>query len=97
MTDNLEQAVARGHRAQALLADELLVGAFDAIRAEYLKFWETKTGPRATEEREHIWKAVQILGQVRSHLENTVANGTLAEHEVRALARGTYPAPQAVA
>lgn len=96
MTDNLEQAVARGHRAQALLSDELLVSAFEGLRADYLKFWEATTA-RDTDARERLWQAVQILGKVRTHLENVVANGTLAEHEVRALARGTYPAPTAVA
>lgn len=95
MTDNLEQDVARANRAKALLADDLLSGAFESLRADYLKFWEA-TGARDTDARERIWQAVQTLGKVRSHLETAVGNGTVAEHEIRAMAKG-YPAPQAVA
>lgn len=95
MTDKLELAAARGQRAKALLEDELLAGAFEGLRADYLKFWEATTA-RDTDARERLWQAMQILGKVRTHLENIVANGTMAEHEIRALARGTYPAPQAV-
>lgn len=96
MTDKLELSAARGHRAKALLEDDILKSAFDTLRADYLKFWEATTA-RDTDARERLWQAVQILGKVQTHLETVVSNGNLADFEIRSLARGQYPAPQAVA
>ena len=85
MTDKLEQAVSNGNRAQILLNDPLLTGAFDMLRTEYLKAWET-TAARDTDARERLWQAVQIVGKVRTHLQSVVNDGKLAKAEVNDLA-----------
>ncbi len=84
MTDKLEQDVANGSRAQILLNDPMLTGAFDMLRTEYLKAWET-TAARDTDARERLWQAIQIVGKVRSHLQSAVSDGKLARAEVDAL------------
>lgn len=64
-----------------LLRDELLTEAFDTLRAEYLAGWEASPA-RDTDGRERLWLAVQVLGKVRGHLEQVVADGRLASREL---------------
>ena len=84
MTDQLAQDIARGHRADLLLQDELLTGAFDGLRAEYLKAWEA-TKYNETNDRERLWQAVQIVGKVKTHLQSAVNDGKLAKAEIDSL------------
>lgn len=82
-----EQDIARGRRAEQLLSDEMLKGAFDALKAEYRKAWEDSP-PRDTDGRERLWMAVQIVGKVETHLRNVMNDGKIALHEMARLARG---------
>lgn len=82
MTDNLDQDVARGKQAQALLDDPLLTESFDRLRAEYMDAWENKTEPRDTEHRERFWQAVHIVGKVKAHLHSIASSGKLAQREI---------------
>lgn len=84
MTDQLQADITRGHHAERLLADEVLTGAFDGLKAEYLKAWE-ESRYNDTEGRERLWQAYQIIGKVRTHLELMVGNGSLARKELNAL------------
>ena len=84
MTDQLEQDVANGNRAQILLTDPMLTGAFDMLRTEYLKAWEA-TKYNDTDGRARLWQAVQIVGKVRAQLASYVNDGTLARAELNAL------------
>lgn len=94
MTDTLAQDIARGHRAQALLSDDLLTEAFDTLRAAYLKAWED-TKYNDTDGRERLWQAVQIVGKVRSQLEHIVTDGTLAQAELNQINYGLRERPAA--
>lgn len=94
MTDNLEQDVARGHRAKALLSDSLLTEAFDTLRAEYLKAWEA-TRYNDTDGRERLWQAIQIVGKVRAQLNSYVNDGTLAQVEIDRASYGLRDRPAA--
>jgi len=91
---DLAQDVARGHRAQALLSDDLLNGAFDTLRAEYLKAWEA-TKYNDTDSRERLWQAIQIVGKVRSQLHAYVNDGTLAQAELNQINYGLRDRPAA--
>lgn len=82
-----EDDIARGRRAEQLLNDEMLKGAFATIKAEYLKGWES-SGPRDTEGRERLWQAFQIIGKVETHLKDIMNNGKIAQHELARLTRG---------
>jgi len=51
VTDKVAEAIARGHRAEALLDDPLLVEAFDTLEKTYQAAWrDTKVAE--TEKRE---------------------------------------------
>lgn len=81
MTDALERDVQRAQRAERLLTDSLLVEAFAAIEAEYLKAWKG-TAARDTDARERLWQAYQIIGIVQSNLKSVVNSGKLAKAEL---------------
>lgn len=88
MTDEsiLQQTAARGTRAKALLDDELLAGAFDVLEASYSAAWR-QTQIDDVAGREKLFLAINIVGKVRNHLGAIVANGKLAEAELRELAQ----------
>jgi hypothetical protein len=94
VTDELAQDVARGHRAQALLSDDLLAGAFDTLRAEYLKAWEASRY-NDTDGRERLWQAIQVLGKVRTQLISYVNDGKLAQAELNQINYGLRDRPAA--
>lgn len=84
MTDKLEADRLKGQHAQRLLDDEVLKGAFETLRTEYLKAWEASQA-RDSDGRERLWQAVQIVGKVQSHLVSVVNSGTLAKAEIDAM------------
>jgi hypothetical protein len=88
MTDEykLDHAVARAVRAEALLADELLAEAFSALEANYTAAWRATTIDEAGA-REKLFLAINIVGKVRDHLAAILANGKLAEAELKELAQ----------
>jgi hypothetical protein len=83
MTDDskLHAATNRAMRAKALLGDELLIEAFDAIEADLVMGWKD-SDPRDTDGRERVWNALQALGKVKDFLQNAVANGAIATREL---------------
>jgi len=83
MSDEISLArdAARGARAKALLENELLVEAFEALEKEYTAAWRS-TGARDSEAREKLYLAVNIVGKVREHLNYVINNGKLAQAEL---------------
>jgi len=79
--EKLLSAISRGTQANALLQHELLVEAFVALDAEYVKAWRM-TPARDAIARENLWQAVNVLGKVRDHLIKIVADGKLAQAEL---------------
>ncbi|HEY3792974.1 MAG TPA: hypothetical protein VGM09_14160 [Bradyrhizobium sp.] len=88
MTDEckLDQAVARAVRAEALLDDELLAEAFNGLEANYTAAWRATTIDDAAA-REKLFLAINIVGKVRDHLTAILANGKLAQAELKELAQ----------
>lgn len=74
----------RATRADVLLRDELLVEAFEGLERLYIEHWKDSLALDAPG-RERLWQAVQIVGKVRSHLKNVIANGTLAAADLKNL------------
>jgi hypothetical protein len=87
MTDEskLEQAVAKAARAQDLLDNELLSEAFEGLEDGYTAAWRA-TLIEDVAAREKLFLAINILGKVRDHLSAIVANGKLAQVELKELA-----------
>jgi hypothetical protein len=82
----LERTTARAVRAQALVEDELLSGAFDALEASYTSAWR-RTVIDDVAGREKLFLAINVVGKVRDHLASAIANGKLAQAELKELAQ----------
>jgi len=72
-------------RAQELLDNELLSEAFRMLEDNYASAWRATVIDDVTG-REKLFLAINILGKVRDHLKAIVANGKLAQAELRELA-----------
>ncbi|WP_024514564.1 hypothetical protein [Bradyrhizobium sp. Tv2a-2] len=87
MTDEsrLREAAAKAARAQELLDNELLADAFESLEKTYIAAWRVTTIDDSAG-REKLFVAINIIGKVRDHLASVVANGRLAEAELKELA-----------
>jgi len=81
----LERAAAKAARAEALLDDEILNESFAALEKSYIAAWRATTVDDAAG-REKLFLAINIVGKVRDHLAGVVANGKLAQAELKELA-----------
>jgi hypothetical protein len=75
----------RGRRAQALIEDDLLAGAFKGLEEAYTAAWRNTTIDDVAA-REKLFLAINIVGKVRDHLTSVVNNGKLAAAELKQLA-----------
>jgi hypothetical protein len=82
----LDQAAARAVRAQELLDNEQLSEAFGALEESYISAWRATTIDDVAG-REKLFLAINIVGKVRNHLAGVVANGKLAQAELKELAQ----------
>jgi len=57
----------RERRAQALIDDELLNEAFDALKEDLMNRW-SNSGSADLEARESIWLAMRLLDRIHGHL-----------------------------
>lgn len=80
-----QQDVARGARAKALLENEHLTEAFSGLEAAYIKAWR-ETNALDQPGREKLFIAVNVVGKVKQHLEQIVANGNLAAKDLEVFA-----------
>lgn len=77
-TQTIEQRMARGDRARALLEDPTLGEAFNVLRQGYQDKW---VGSRDPAEREDLWQRVQVIDDVHRALRAFVNAGQVARHE----------------
>lgn len=82
----LHELAARAARAQELLDNELMVEAFNTLEKNYVAAWRATTIDDA-QGREKLFLAINVVGKVRDHLASAVANGKLAQAELRELAQ----------
>jgi hypothetical protein len=80
----LGEAAAKAVRAQGLLDDELLGEAFKGLEDSYSSAWRA-TAIDDVSGREKLFLAINIVGKVRDHLASLVANGKLAQAELKEL------------
>jgi hypothetical protein len=82
--DKLAASIARGHRAEALLSDSIIVDAFAAFERDCIEYW--KATPRLeTPHREAIWQAIQVAQKVHAALHDAAVNGRVSQHQLDAL------------
>ena len=82
----LDQAVARALRAQELIDSELLTETFKTLEQDYTSAWRATVIDDVVG-REKLFLAINIVGKVRDHLNAVVANGKLAQAELKELAQ----------
>jgi hypothetical protein len=81
----LQDDVARAEQARALLDSDLLGSAFAILERSYLEAWRASHVDDSAA-REKLFLAVNIVGKVRDQLARVVADGTLAQRELKQLA-----------
>ena len=82
----LDQAVTKAVRAQELVDNELLTETFKTLEENYVSAWRS-TVIDDVAGREKLFLAINIVGKVYDHLNAVVANGKLAQAELKELAR----------
>ncbi len=83
MTDETElrRDAANADRARALLSDELLVGAFEQLRALYVE--ELLASPASDAvRREKLYLAARIVPAVKANLEKLMMDGSIAAKQL---------------
>jgi predicted metal-dependent hydrolase len=80
--DKSEEAIRRGHRAKALIEDDLLKETFATLEQTYIARWRDSAD---IADRETLWRAVRIVGDVRDELLNVLNNGKIAQAELERL------------
>lgn len=87
--DKTNADIARGNRAKLLLEDDLLIEAFEAVKAQYMDLWQA-TSLNDTATREKLFLAVQNVGFVRQHLVKVMDNGKIAKSDLEQRERGKF-------
>ena len=67
-----------------MLDNELLTGTFRGLEESYTSAWRASTIDDVAA-REKLFLAINIVGKVRDHLTAIVANGKLAQAELKEL------------
>jgi hypothetical protein len=81
MTDKLAHALARGHRAQNILNDELFVQASDHIDAECFRMFKA-AHPTDTEALSQIAGIQYLHTKYKAFLKAAVTDGKMAQIEI---------------
>ena len=82
----LDGAVKKAVRAQELLDNELLTETFKTLEENYASAWRS-TVIDDVAGREKLFLAINIVGKVHDHLNAVIANGKLAQAELKELAQ----------
>jgi hypothetical protein len=76
------ERIARGERAQRLLADEMLQEAFASLEQAYTRMWQmSDAAEQAT--REDAYNLIRNLQHFRKHLRLVLEDGKTAAHELQ--------------
>lgn len=86
----LYQEQERGARAEEALRNVILVESFDILRKNYLAaFMASERGEE--EQRENLWRALQILDDVENHIKKVARDGRVARKQINDLANKFTP------
>jgi hypothetical protein len=83
----LEDEVLDGDRASQLLEDSTLNKMFDDLEHQYIDAWRN-TEAADTEGRERLFRAINVLGDIRVHLRVMADAGHLAQEHLNRLKKG---------
>jgi hypothetical protein len=88
MTD-LRREASRGARARAILEDEIVVDALDAIEGELRADWEGSR-PDDTAGREESYRMLRAAKAFRERLRKVIDDGSVAQAEIEANERALW-------
>ena len=80
----LKKEAKLGVDAERVLEEPLLKEAFETLENAYLDGWRFSQ-PDDTKGRERIHMSIYCIGKVKQHLRSVIANGKLAEDELKRL------------
>ncbi len=81
----LQHDITRAEQARAVLDSSALADAFATLERSYVEAWRgTRVDDVAA--REKLFLAVNIVGKVRDQLARVIADGALAQRELKQLA-----------
>lgn len=83
-TITVDEAVRKGNTARRLLNDPVMVEAFAAADASFVKEWREATNPS---DREKAHDKQAALVEVKRALERILSDGEMAKSEAEALGR----------
>lgn len=78
---DLEEKSRRGERAESLIGDPLLQGAFTDLREMLDKAW-LESEPAQGQLREDAWRARKLLDRIEGQLQKHMRDGSKAGHEL---------------
>lgn len=78
----LEQQVAMGYRARALLDDEVVEQAFERAERNILQAWKNAVD---RDHRESCWAMIHVVGEVRKQIRIIADDGEIARKRLEAL------------
>lgn len=71
----------KGMQAKELLENPIMAEAFAELERRYMEAWR-QSKPSDQEERERLWLAVGILGEIQRHLRVVIDNGAIANRDI---------------
>ena len=74
----------RAARYAALMEDGELGEAFDRVERDFAEAWKTTFN---AEERDNLWRAVQVVKKVREHFATAISDGRVANHRISEIKR----------
>lgn len=72
-----EERINRGAAAKRLMEDEILTGAFTAVREGYIQAW-VSSGQHDVDGRERAYRKLTVLGEVQDQIESYITDGAMA-------------------
>lgn len=74
-----QEKIERGEAAKRILAEPLLVEAFDKLDAGYVKVWREARDPVV---REDCHRAVKVIAAIKNNLQQTIQTGEIAAKDL---------------
>jgi hypothetical protein len=78
----LEEKIARGHRAKEILQDEVYIETFEIVKMELNLAWESSPA-RDTEGREKLYLMMKLLTKLQLALQTTMETGMLSQETLK--------------
>tara|TARA_R100000808_G_C2039641_1_gene79833 strand:- start:51 stop:314 length:264 start_codon:yes stop_codon:yes gene_type:complete len=83
MMARVETELERGNKAAELLRNPIFSESFEVLKDYYQDSWQ-QTDPNDVEARERIYVAINVLADIRRHIESVMTTGKMASEQIDA-------------